>query len=136
MLTLYYSEKSCSFAPHILLYDTGTNFVSKRTDFDTGEQSSLDYLSINPKGRVPALMTPDGILTGNPEFLLYFAQMYPEKKLAPKEPFALAKASRMSLSIMPHVISRGTGFTKIQVWSTRNFLSFKKFNHHFQFKLL
>ena len=136
MLTLYYSEKSCSFAPHILLYDTGTNFVSKRIDFDTGEQNSLDYLSINPKGRVPALMTPDGILTENPEFLLYIAQMYPEKKLAPKEPFALAKASRMSLSIMPHVISLSTGFTKIQVWSARNILSFKKFNHQFLFKLL
>ena len=104
MLTLYYSEKSCSFAPHILLYDTGANFVAKRIDFDTGEQNSEGYLSVNPKGRVPALMTPDGILTENPEILLYIAQMYPEKKLAPKEPFALAKASRMSLSIMPHVI--------------------------------
>ena len=55
---------------------TNTSF-SESIDFDTGEQSSLDYLSINPKGRVPALMTPDGILTENPEFLLYIAQMYP-----------------------------------------------------------
>ena len=87
MLTLYYSEKSCSFAPHILLYDTGANFVAKRIDFDTGEQNSQGYLSVNPKGRVPALMTPDGVLTENPAILLYIAQMYPEKQLAPKEPF-------------------------------------------------
>ena len=49
MLTLYYSEKSCSFAPHILLYDTGADFVAKRIDFDTGEQNSEGYLSVNPK---------------------------------------------------------------------------------------
>ena len=99
MLTLYYSEKSCSFAPHILLYDTGANFVSKRIDFDTGKQNTLDYLSINPKGRVPALKTPDGILTENPAILLYITQMYPEKKLAPKEPFALAKAQSFNMYI-------------------------------------
>ena len=54
MLTLYYSEKSCSFAPHILLYDTGADFAAKRIDFGTGEQNSEGYLSVNPKGRVPA----------------------------------------------------------------------------------
>jgi len=99
MLTLYYSEKSCSFATHILLYDTGADFVAKRIDFDTGEQNSEGYLSVNPKGRVPALMTPDGILTENPAILLYIAQMYPEKQLAPKEPFALAKAQSFNMYI-------------------------------------
>ena len=99
MLTLYYSEKSCSFTPHILLYDTGANFVAKRIDFDTGEQNSQGYLSVNPKGRVPALMTPDGVLTENPAILLYIAQMYPEKQLAPKEPFELAKAQSFNMYI-------------------------------------
>ena len=99
MLTLYYSEKSCSFAPHILLYDTGADFVAKRIDFDTGEQNSEGYLSVNPKGRVPALMTPDGVLTENPAILLYIAQMYPEKQLAPKDPFELAKAQSFNMYI-------------------------------------
>ena len=99
MLTLYYSEKSCSFAPHILLYDTGIDFVAKRIDFDTGEQNSQGYLSVNPKGRVPALMTPDGVLTENPAILLYIAQMYPEKQLAPKDPFALASAQSFNMYI-------------------------------------
>ena len=99
MLTLYYSEKSCSFAPHILLYDTETDFIAKRIDFDKGEQNSQGYLSLNPKGRVPALMTPDGVLTENPAILLYISQMYPEKQLAPKEPFALAKAQSFNMYI-------------------------------------
>ena len=91
MLTLYYSEKSCSFAPHILLYDTETDFIAKRIDFDKGEQNSQGYLSLNPKGRVPALMTPDGVLTENPAILLYISQMYPEKQLAPCCAFLKAK---------------------------------------------
>ena len=99
MLTLYYSEKSCSYAPHILLYDTGADFVAKRIDFDTGEQNSEGYLSVNPKGRVPALMTPDGVLTENPAILLYIAQIYPEKQLAPKDPFELAKAQSFNMYI-------------------------------------
>ena len=99
MLTLFYSEKSCSFATHILLYDIGADFVAKRINFDTGEQNSKDYLAVNPKGRVPALMTPDGVLTENPAILLYIAQMYPEKHLAPKEPFALAKAQSFNMYI-------------------------------------
>ena len=49
MLTLYYSEKSCSFAPHILLYDTGADFVAKRIDFDTGEQNSEATCQLTPK---------------------------------------------------------------------------------------
>ena len=56
-----------------------------------GEQISKDYLSVNPKGLVSAVIAPDSVLTANPAILLYIAQMYPEKQLAPKEPFVLAK---------------------------------------------
>ena len=107
MLTLYYSKTSCSFAPHILLYDSWTDFVAKGIDFDTGEQNSKGYLSVNPKGRVPALMTPDGVLTENPAIWLYISQMYPEKQLAPKEPFALAKAQSFNMYIRStvHVVA-------------------------------
>ena len=99
MLTLYYSEKSCSYAPHILLYETGVDFVAKRIDFDLEEQNSTYYHRVNPKGRIPALMTPQGVLTENPAILLYIAQIYPERSLAPKEPFELAKAQDFNMYI-------------------------------------
>ena len=63
MLTLYYSRKSCAYAPHILLHDAGADFETRHVDFESGEQTGPDFLSINAKGRVPALVTPDGILT-------------------------------------------------------------------------
>ena len=97
MLTLYYSRASCAYAPHILLHDAGAYFTTVEIDFATGEQTSPDFLAINPKGRVPALVTPDGILTENPAILLYIAQTHPETKLAPSEPFALARAQSFNM---------------------------------------
>ena len=69
MLVLYYSRKSCAYAPHILLQDAGAAFEVRHIDFATGEQNGPEFLAINPKGRVPALVTPDGILTENPAIL-------------------------------------------------------------------
>ena len=97
MLTLYYSRASCAYAPHILLHDAGADFTTVEIDFATGEQTSPDFLAINPKGRVPALVTPEGILTENPAILLYIAQTHPETKLAPSEPFALARAQSFNM---------------------------------------
>ena len=94
---LYYSPSSCAFAPHILLYDADANFDVIKINFDKSEQNSDDYLKVNPKGRVPALLTPKGILTETPAILLYIAQTHPDKKLAPSDPFLLAKAQAFNM---------------------------------------
>ena len=60
MLTLYYSPGACSFASHIALYDAGADFEARRVNFKATEQHSEAYLKINPKGRVPALVTRSG----------------------------------------------------------------------------
>ena len=100
MLALYYSRKSCAYAPHILLHDAGAAFEARHIDFATGEQNRPEFLAINPKGRVPALVTPDGILTENPAILLYIAQTHPQAELAPTEPFALARAQAFNILIL------------------------------------
>ena len=97
MLALYYSSKSCAYAPHILLHDAGATFEARHIDFAAGEQNGPEFLAINPKGRVPALVTPDGILTENPAILLYIAQTHPHAGLAPTEPFALARAQAFNM---------------------------------------
>ena len=97
MLTLYFSRASCAYAPHILLHDAGAAFNTVEIDFGKGEQTSPDFLAINPKGRVPALVTPDGILTKNPAILLYIAQTHPDSNLAPTDPFTLAQAQSFNM---------------------------------------
>ncbi len=92
MFKLWYSRKSCAYAPHILLYESGVEFEAEHLDFDKNEQISPAFLQINPKGRVPALVTRDGVLTENPAILFFLAQAFPEKAFAPNNPFELAKA--------------------------------------------
>jgi glutathione S-transferase len=91
MLTLFYTPKTCALATHIALIDTGANYALKRVDFSKGEQRAPDFLAVNPKGRVPALVTPQGILTETPALLTYLAQSFPQAGLTPTDPFAVAQ---------------------------------------------
>lgn len=92
MLTLYFSSGACSLASHIALEEAGANYEAKRVDFSKNAQQSPEYLKINPKGRVPVLVTPQGTLTESLAILAYIAQTHPGAKLAPVEdPFAFAQ---------------------------------------------
>lgn len=93
MYKIFYSPGACSLASHIALADAGADYEAVRINFQTGEQRAPEYLKINPKGRVPALVTPKGILTENPAILVYIAQTFPQAKLAPlDDPWAFAQA--------------------------------------------
>jgi glutathione S-transferase len=93
MLKLFHAWGSCSLASLIALEEAGAPYELVEMDTKAGDQRTADYLAINPKGRVPALVTDRGILTETPALLVYIAQRYPEAKLAPlDDPFALAQA--------------------------------------------
>lgn len=92
MFTLYYAANTCSLAVHIALEDAGAGYELRRIDFTSTEQQSLDYLKVNPKARVPAMVTPHGILTETPAMLAFIAQSFPEAALAPlNDAFAFAQ---------------------------------------------
>lgn len=92
MTTLYYAPQTCAMAVHIVLEHLGSPYQAVRLDFKSNQQRSPDYLAINPKGRVPALVTERGVLTETPALLLYLAQQHPDAGLAPlDDPFALAE---------------------------------------------
>jgi glutathione S-transferase len=56
MYTLYWSPGSASMAPHACLEEAGAAYTLKRVDTSKGEHQSADYLSLNPKGKVPTLV--------------------------------------------------------------------------------
>ena len=92
MLKLYYAPATCALASHITLAEAGADYATERIDFKVNQQNSPDYLKINPKGRVPALVTDRGILTETPAMLAYIAQSFPQAGLAPlDDPFAFAQ---------------------------------------------
>jgi glutathione S-transferase len=106
MLTFYHSKgNSCAIATQIALEEAGATYKSVVLDFSKNEQRSEDFLNINRKGRVPVLITPQGTLTENVALLLYVAQIYPAAKLAPTDPFELAKMQAFNayLSSTVHV---------------------------------
>jgi glutathione S-transferase len=104
-LTFFGVKGSCSLATHIALEEAGADYVFKKVDTAAGDQRKPEYLAINPKGRVPALATPQGVLTENVALLLYVAQTHPAAKLAPSDPFELGKMNAFNayLSSTVHV---------------------------------
>jgi glutathione S-transferase len=92
MLKLFYAAHTCSLATHIALEDAGADYTTSRIEFAKEQQKSADYLKVNPKARVPALVTDRGILTETPAMLAYVAQSFPAAQLAPlDDPFAFAE---------------------------------------------
>jgi glutathione S-transferase len=87
MLKLFYAYNSCALASHIALNEAGAEFEAVRIDFKNGEQRSPEYLAVNPKGRVPALVTPRGTLTENPVILGWIANMFAKAELKPQGDF-------------------------------------------------
>jgi glutathione S-transferase len=92
MFKLYYGPGTCARASHIALEEAGAAYTAERLDMKNNQQNSAEYLAINPKGRVPALVTDRGILTETPAILAFIAQSLPQAKLAPSEAFAFAQA--------------------------------------------
>src|SRR5438445_9145235 len=92
MLKLYYAPGTCALASHIALEEVGATYTTERLDFKANQQNSPEYLKINPKGRVPAMVTDRGVLTETPAMLAFIAQSFPKAKLAPlDDPFAFAQ---------------------------------------------
>ena len=92
MLRLYFTPHTCALATHIALIDAGADYELRRIDFATTQQRSADYLAINPKARVPALVTDRGVLTETPAMLAFVAQTFADRRLAPlDDPFAFAE---------------------------------------------
>ena len=76
----------------IMLEETGLPYEPHRVDFDTNEQKSAEFLSLNPYGKIPAILDPDGP-DGRPlplfesgAILIYLADK--TGQLLPREPAA------------------------------------------------
>ncbi|HEX6103000.1 MAG TPA: glutathione S-transferase [Alphaproteobacteria bacterium] len=91
MLELYYAPASIALASMIALNDAGAPHRLRRVDFAADEQKGAAYTAMNPKARVPTLVTPQGPLTETPAILAFIAQTHPRAQLAPTDPFGFAR---------------------------------------------
>jgi len=91
MLRLFYAPGTISVATAIALHEAGLAFDPVKVDLAGGEQTKPQYHSVNPKGRVPALATDQGVLTETGALLDYIAAVAPQANLIPDDPFQAAR---------------------------------------------
>ena len=96
MFKLYTAPGTCALASHIALEEAGASYTAERLDFKNSQQTTPQYLAINPKGRVPALVTDRGTLTESPAILAFIAQAFPNAKLVPQDSFAFAQVQSIN----------------------------------------
>jgi glutathione S-transferase len=85
-MKLYYAPGACSLATHIALRESGQEFQMEKVDLGTKTtETGEDYLKINTKGSVPALLLDNGeVLTEAAVTIQYVADQKPESGLAPR----------------------------------------------------
>ena len=92
MTTLCYAKKTCSIGIHVLLEEIGMPYDLKTVDFSKGEQKTLEYKALNPKGKVAALVRDDAsVLTEFAAISMWLAMTNPDKKLMPTDPEGVAR---------------------------------------------
>lgn len=87
MLTLFCAPNTISVVAAIALNEAGLAYEKRLVDFASTEQTKAPYHAINPKGRVPALATDQGILTETGAILDYIAAIAPQAGLVPHDPY-------------------------------------------------
>ncbi|MCF7699294.1 glutathione S-transferase [Loktanella sp. M215] len=89
-MTLHYNPLTVAPVIAIVLEELELDYTPVLVDFRLLAQVSPAYLALNPKGRVPTLETPDGVLTETGAILDWLAAVH-GPHLIPDDPFQAAR---------------------------------------------
>ena len=84
-MKLYEFPPTRSIRVRWTLQELEVDFEAVFVNMLAGEHKSLDYLKVNPAGKVPALVDGDLVLTESVAIVLYLGEKYPEKGLVPTD---------------------------------------------------
>lgn len=91
MYELYYAPGACSLSVHTVLEELGVDYKINKVDMGKGEHKSPEFLKINPRGQVGALITPDGNVSENAAMIIYLNDLN-GYKVIPEKGFERLKA--------------------------------------------
>ncbi len=113
-MRFYMTPGSCSTGIHILLEELGVLFQVYLVNLMAGDQFKPEYLAINPRGSVPALVMEDGkALTSWQSIACGLAEAYPEARLMPEG----EEDRERVMKVMDYAVNtmHGEGFARIFV---------------------
>src|SRR5689334_235543 len=106
-ITLYYGPNTCALAPYVTLTEAGADFVVRPLNFRKRQNFTPEYLKINPKHKVPALVVNGKILTENVAIHQWVHRNFPNAKILPADPWdelqAIALHSWCASGIHPYL---------------------------------
>jgi len=79
----YHSPNSRSAGTRCLLEELEADYELRLLDLGKQQQRAPDYLSVNPMGKVPAIVHEGALITEQPAVYMYLADLFPAKGLAP-----------------------------------------------------
>src|SRR5262245_29220919 len=80
-IALYYAPNTCALAPYITLTEAGADFEVRPLNYRKRQNFSPEYLRINPKHKVPALVVDGKILTENVAIHQWVHRTFPGSKI-------------------------------------------------------
>jgi glutathione S-transferase len=95
-LTFYYGSGSpYAWKIWLALEHKGVPYEAKRLTFDPDQTKTPEFLKINPRGRVPAIVDDGFALYESNAIAEYLDERFPEKPLLPKDAKSRALARRI-----------------------------------------
>jgi glutathione S-transferase len=95
-ITFYYGSGSpYAWKVWLALEHKGLGYEAKRLTFEPDQTKSPDFLKINPRGRVPAIVDDGFALYESSAIVEYLEDRYPEKPLLPEDVRERARARRL-----------------------------------------
>lgn len=89
-MRLHYFPGTISIAIAIALEEAALSYEPVLVDFNAGEQTKTNYLTLNPKGRVPLLEIDGSRLTETGAILEFIAAKSPHANMIPSDPLQAA----------------------------------------------
>src|SRR3989337_3003750 len=86
-IALYHAPNACALAPYVTLTEAGADFEVRPLNFRKRQNFSPEYLKINPKHKVPALVVDGKILTENVAIHQWVHRTFPAAKILPADPW-------------------------------------------------
>ncbi len=81
---LYFNPQSRAAVVRWMLNEVGADYDLVPVDFEKGENRTPEFLALNPMGKLPTLVLPDGtVMTETAAIIAHLADCCPEAGLAP-----------------------------------------------------